>query len=102
MAASKFAVIVTIDLFPGQIDEFMPVLMENAAATVKLEPDCSRFDVLVPTNADQVVLYEIYASEAAFAFHMTTPHFQLFDTATQAMVQGKNVLKLSLQARAGV
>jgi quinol monooxygenase YgiN len=87
-----FAICVTFRLAPGQMEAFMPLMLENAATSKEAEPGCHRFDVLTDAGKpDQVFLYELYTDAAAFNVHCESPHFQAFNTATAAMVTGKDV-----------
>lgn len=87
-----YAITVEFKLKPGCMDEFLALVRDNAAASVRDEAGCSRFDVLVPRDSgrrDTVTLYEIYADRAAFDVHLATRHFLDFDLATRDMVLAK-------------
>ncbi|MBT4938014.1 MAG: antibiotic biosynthesis monooxygenase, partial [Rhodospirillaceae bacterium] len=45
---SQFVLFITITLKPGTKDTFMPLIQENAKASVSDEPGCQQFDVLLP------------------------------------------------------
>lgn len=63
-------------LRPGSLEAFMDAMRVNAAASVRDEPGCLVFDVLLDrSDADLVWLYEVYTDEAAFEDHMRTAHF---------------------------
>ncbi len=88
----SYAITVEFKLKPGCMDAFLALVRDNAAASVREEADCSRFDVLVPRDSarpDTVTLYEIYADRAAFDVHLATRHFLEFDRATRDMVLAK-------------
>lgn len=90
-------IIVDFRLRPGSRDAFRRLIDENAAASVRDEPGCSRFDVLEPAGAaDRVLLYEIYDDRAAFEAHVRTPHFAAFNTASAPYVQDKTVTEYAL------
>ena len=92
-----FVVLVEFDLHPGAAEEFLRLVHENATTSVRDEPGCRRFDVLVPEDeTPRVVLYEIYDSPAAFDEHLRTPHFRAFDEATGALVKGRAVRRFAL------
>ncbi|MEM9522856.1 MAG: putative quinol monooxygenase [Pseudomonadota bacterium] len=91
-----FAVVVTFTLKPGQRDVFMPLMLENALASKRNEPDCHRFDVCTdPAVPDMVLLYELYTDAAAFRRHLDTAHFKDFDAAAAPLVAEKRVLTFS-------
>jgi autoinducer 2-degrading protein len=71
-----FALVVELRVKPEMLQRFLEAVAENSTASVRDEPGCSRFDV-VQDNDDphHFFFYEIYADEAAFQEHRTTPHF---------------------------
>lgn len=92
-------ILVEFDIASGRFDEFLRLVRENARLSVKQEPGCRRFDVLLPPSpADRrrVVLYEIYDDRGAFDIHLKTAHFLDFDEATRPMVTGKRVVEYRL------
>jgi quinol monooxygenase YgiN len=93
-----FAITVEFDLADGTFETFHRLVRENAELSVKLEPGCRRFDVLVPLEAasPRVFLYEIYDSRDAFAQHLKMEHYLSFDRATRNMVRTKSVINFSL------
>ena len=95
---SGFVIWVVFRLRPGTRDRFLELVSENATASVRNEPGCSRFDVTVPHQGDAnvVALYEIYDSADAFQAHLQTAHFKAFDAETAAMVEDKRVEQYDL------
>jgi quinol monooxygenase YgiN len=74
----SYGLVVTIRTKPETRTAFMEKLAANAAAA-RAEPGCLTFDVLVhPDDPDQVMLYEIYKSEAAFKEHQGTEAFKAY------------------------
>ncbi|HEY1325361.1 MAG TPA: putative quinol monooxygenase [Casimicrobiaceae bacterium] len=90
---SQFVVWVELTVRPAAMTRFAELVRANAAASLRDEPGCRRFDVLRPTTDDvgAIALYEIYDSEAAFAAHMQTVHYRAFAEATADMTQHKVV-----------
>ncbi len=94
-----FAICVTFRIKADQMEAFMPLMLENAAASKELEADCHRFDVLTDADKpDQVFLYELYTDSAAFDAHCYSAHFKTFSKATADMVAGKDVTSWSTVA----
>ena len=88
-----FAVTVRLIVTPDHMAAFMPLMLENARASVAEEPACHRFDVLTdPSRPDEVFLYELYEDEAGFDTHRTMPHYQRFDAAVAPMLRSKTVV----------
>jgi len=79
---------------------FRTLVDENARQSCALEPECQRFDVLVPKGvADCILLYEVYDSRAAFDAHLQAPHFHVFDRASDALVLSKSVSEFTLACK---
>lgn len=101
----RFAVTVDFELHDGAAEEFLRLVKANAAASVRDEPGCSRFDVLTPHGEPgaprRVFLYEIYDHPAAFVEHMNTPHFAEFDAASRALVRRKTVMEFDVAEGGG-
>jgi len=74
----SFVLQVKIQIKPGSVDAFMRQVLENASNARK-EPGCRQFDILIdPNDKLKVMLYEVYADEAAFEAHQQTPHFKKY------------------------
>ncbi|MBT3991118.1 MAG: antibiotic biosynthesis monooxygenase [Rhodospirillaceae bacterium] len=97
---SQFVLFITITLKPGTKDTFMPLIQENAKASVSDEPGCQQFDVLLPSDGleDSVCLYEIYDDKDAFAAHQATSHYNEFKAMTGEMIANMDVVRLTGQA----
>ena len=87
-----FAVVVTLKVKPANREAFLPLMQENAAASLRDEPGCRQFDICTdPEQPETVLLYEIYDSPDAFQAHLETPHFKAFDNWTASMLVKKTV-----------
>ena len=103
--AFAFAITVVFELLDGAFPEFHRLVAENAALSVKLEPDCLRFDVLTPQDGagpKHVALYEIYTDRAAFDLHLASEHFRQFDQCSRDLVVSKTVLAYCVQENAKI
>jgi (4S)-4-hydroxy-5-phosphonooxypentane-2,3-dione isomerase len=70
----RFAIIGTVEIAPGRMDEFLPLLMAHRARCLKDEPSTLNFEVLMPHDDNtRVMLYEVYQDEAAFDAHSKGP-----------------------------
>ncbi|MBZ9711591.1 antibiotic biosynthesis monooxygenase [Mesorhizobium sp. ESP7-2] len=100
---AAFAITVAFELVDGVFSEFHRLVCENAALSVELEPDCLRFDVLIPEHASEVkhvFLYEIYRDRTAFELHLASEHFRQFDQRSRELVISKTVLAYTVQENA--
>jgi autoinducer 2-degrading protein len=76
-------VIVTLQVRPDKVAEFLDAIHQNAVATLNDEPGCLRFDVHRSIEDPQrFLLYEIYRDEAAFHDeHRSTVHHRKWRAA---------------------
>jgi (4S)-4-hydroxy-5-phosphonooxypentane-2,3-dione isomerase len=94
-----YVVVVDFRIKPERLEEFMPLMLENARLSRDTEPGCRQFDVCVdPANRTGVFLYELYNDRAAFDAHLATAHFKRFDAAVADMVASKAVRILTRSA----
>lgn len=88
-------IIVDFEIKPDRVANFLPLMQENAAASVRDEPGCHQFDVCRDPDAPhRIFLYETYDDRAAFEAHLASSHFRNFDTATADMIVSKDVRTL--------
>lgn len=85
-----FAVTVTFEIKPENVDRFLALVQENAQTSLRDEPGCQLFDICHTLGETTVFLYEIYDSKAAFDAHLASAHFKTFDAATARMVDSKD------------
>jgi len=82
----------------GTFERFRRLIVEHARASVRDEPGCRQFDVVIPQgDADRVFLYEVYDDAAAFDAHKRTPHFAAFDRDSVPFVAAKVVTLAKLE-----
>ena len=87
-----FAVVVRFHLKPGTMEDFLPLITQNAKTSLNDEDGCHQFDVLTDPDApDEVFLYELYSDAAAFETHLASAHFKSFDAAAGDMIATKDV-----------
>jgi autoinducer 2-degrading protein len=86
-------VIVILEVDPAQIDAFLAVALENAAAS-RQEPGCLRFEVSQDsTRAHVFALSESYVDLAAMEAHYTTPHVAKWREKSPAFVRNRWAVK---------
>jgi quinol monooxygenase YgiN len=95
--ARLFVVAAQFNIDPSHYAEFMTAIVDNARQSRQHEPGCLTFDVCAdPTRSDQVFLYEVYRSEAAFEQHKRTGHFLHFQHKVTSWIVEKKVKLLNL------
>lgn len=97
MTSPTFAIVVTFQIRPECVDDFLRRVRQQASDSLRLEDGCQQFDVLVDeTNAATIVLYETYDDAAAFTAHRETPHFADFNSTVTPWIVSKEVRRLKL------
>ena len=78
------------------MESFIRHVTQNAGDSLKFEPGCLRFDVLVPYDSEtSIFLYEIYENKDAFELHLLSKHFEVFDRSIKKLVFNKIVREFS-------
>jgi quinol monooxygenase YgiN len=91
-ASTGFVVVVEFVVRNQFADNFDAAIIENAATSLRDEPNCEVFDVCRdPERPERIYLYEVYGSRADFDFHLKTPHFASFDAMVRDWVAEKRV-----------
>ncbi len=67
---TKLAILGNVEIEPGARERFVPMLMAHRARCLADEPGTLHFEVLLPDDdAAKVLIYEVYADQAAFDAH---------------------------------
>jgi (4S)-4-hydroxy-5-phosphonooxypentane-2,3-dione isomerase len=92
---ASLAILVEYTVKPGAITRFRELITVNAMRSLADEAGCRRFDVLAPGDEpERVVLYEIYDDNAAFDFHLTTPHYKSFAAGAEPLIETRSIRRL--------
>lgn len=98
MQPPRFALLVHLRVRPESADEFRDHLLAAAAAAVREEPHCHRFDVARDEqDPSRFVLFEVYTDAAGLEHHHTTPHFLAFQDYAREHVLEKTRQRLELE-----
>ncbi len=74
---NELVLVVNIRIKADRVAQFMSEVARNGKAARETEPGCLQFDVLQDReDPTKVLLYEVYADEAAFEAHQQTAHFK--------------------------
>ena len=75
----KITIIATFEAAEGAFDELLMLIKEHAQRCREWEPDCLRFDIMVPREeGNRIILYEIYKDQAALDAHLKSKHMEKF------------------------
>jgi quinol monooxygenase YgiN len=84
-----------IQIDPNQLEEYNAILKEEAEASVRLVPGVvSIFPMFQKENPTEVRILEIYASRAAYEFHIKSSHFEKYKTTTLRMVKSLKLIDM--------
>lgn len=85
---ADFIVIARFPVKPEQRQAFLEHAREDARQSLREEPGCHQFDILIAADDDNtVVLIEAYTDRAAFDAHTKMPHFQPFMDNTKPLLR---------------
>ena len=71
---SRICLVVDFTVKPGAKAQFLDIIGEHAAKTLRNEEGCLQFEVCDPVeDGNRVFLYEMYADDAAFEVHKASP-----------------------------
>ena len=93
----KFAIVATIGIAPGRVDEFVSLLIAHRARCLKEEPGTIQFEVLRPhDDTTKVMLHEVYRDEAAFDAHSKGPSIARLREEAAGMVVSRSLTRCTL------
>ena len=85
----KLAIIGNLEIVPGHFQRVLPLLMAHRARCLSDEPGTLQFEVLLPRDDEtKVLLYEVYADDAAFATHWNGPSTNRLRQEASGMIVG--------------
>jgi (4S)-4-hydroxy-5-phosphonooxypentane-2,3-dione isomerase len=94
--------LVELDIVPTEFDKFIEAIKENGAASVKTEPGCLEFNIIVSDkDPHHVLLFEVYQNAAALDAHRATDHFKKYQATVVNMVAKREVRAFSSVALNG-
>jgi quinol monooxygenase YgiN len=92
----SYTLIVDFEVKDGTADQVLALVSENARNSVEKEPGCLQFDVMqAQDNPNRIMLFEVYADEAAFQAHGKSAHIQEFLAKARPMFVKTTMTKLT-------
>ena len=87
-----YVITVLFSIHDAHYTAFLRAITSNAKTSLIDEPGCRQFDVCTsPSKPNDIFLYEVYDSKAAFDAHLASNHFQEFNVLTAQWVTTKVV-----------
>ena len=94
VAQDRVVRLAELEINPAQLATYTAVLKEEIEASIRIEPGVlTLYAVAVKGHPEQIRLFEMYASGAAYQAHLDTPHFKKYKAATQGMVKSLTLLE---------
>ena len=85
-----YVITVLFSIQPAHQADFLQAITSNAKTSLADEAGCRQFDVCTSSSKpDDIFLYEVYDSKAAFDVHLASSHFLAFNALTSTWVTGK-------------
>jgi len=86
--------IAELEIDPAQLDAYKAALREEIQASIRIEPGVLRlYAVSVKGHPEQIRLFEMYASAAAYEAHLRTAHFRKYKEGTAGMVKSLRLVE---------
>ena len=83
-----------LEIDPAQLDAYRAALREEIETSVRVEPGVlALYAVAVKDHPNQIRLFEMYASPAAYQAHLRSAHFKKYKGATAAMVKSLRLIE---------
>ncbi len=91
--SKKVALMVEFSVKPEYLSDFIELMRSHAALTLKSEPGCEKFEVLVPQeNNNCIFLYELYTDSGAVEEHMNSELLASTRGSYDNMITSKRVV----------
>jgi quinol monooxygenase YgiN len=83
-----------LEIDPGQLDAYKAALRQEIETSIRVEPGVlTLYAVSVKDHPEQIRLFEMYASQAAYQSHLQSEHFKKYKTATASMVKSLRLIE---------
>ena len=84
---SRTVLIAHLDVDESHLDKYLRLVKAHAQNSLRIEPGCLRFEVLVPQESPaQLILFEVYTDDAALESHSNSEHMSEYRKRTKGMV----------------
>ncbi len=84
-----------LEIHSADLKAYKEALAEHAKTAVKVEPGVLALQAVQDkTHPELFTVFEVYASEEAYQFHLKTPHFLKYKTGTLKMVKSLELIEV--------
>lgn len=85
----------------SQLEKYKSALHEQMNAAIKLEPGVLSYTAVSDKKDPTLItIFEVYASQEAYQFHIQAPHFKKYKETVKDMVLSLELIDSDLIARA--
>ena len=93
---SRIVRLAKLEIYEEYLDQYLSFVGEVGKESVEKEEGViTLFSVQEKDNPCHITILEIYASQAAYEYHITTPHFQRYKQGTLHMVKDLQLIDCS-------
>jgi quinol monooxygenase YgiN len=83
-----------LEIDPAQLDAYKMALREEIETSIRVEQGVlTLYAVSVKDQPNQIRLFEMYASPAAYQAHLQSQHFMKYKSTTAAMVKSLRLIE---------
>ena len=83
-----------LQIDPAQLAPYKAALKEEIEASIRLEPGVlTLYAVARKDDPPHIIIFEPYASTAAYNSHLQAPHFKKYKAATHSMVRSLTLIE---------
>ena len=92
--SEKVVRLAELEIDPARVLAYKAALREEIEASIRMEPGVlTLYAVSVKDHPEQIRLFEMYASSAAYEAHLQSAHFRKYKAETQGMVKSLRLLE---------
>ncbi|MCF0056059.1 putative quinol monooxygenase [Dyadobacter sp. CY356] len=88
--------IAKLEVYPTDVEAYKDALAQHAKTAVKVEKGVLALQAVQDkTHPELFTVFEVYASEEAYQFHLKTPHFIKYKNGTLKMVKSLELIEVA-------
>lgn len=92
--SEKVVRLAELEIDPARVVAYKAALRAEIEASIRMEPGVlTLYAVSVKDHPEQIRLFEMYASSAAYEAHLQSAHFRKYKAETQGMVKSLRLLE---------
>lgn len=86
--------IAELEIDPERLETYLAAVRAEIETSLRVEPGVlALYAVAEKGRPHKLRFFEIYADEAAYAAHLSSPHFRAYAEATRDMIRSKSLIE---------